>query len=74
MNEFQILFLYNCRIQQFPIPGLENRHLEFLGLLGSSHDPSTRENIPANKVIYNIYNYIFYLVIHCNCGKGLTKV
>nr|KAG5712453.1 hypothetical protein BaRGS_011427 [Batillaria attramentaria] len=33
-----------------PIPGLEGRHLEFLGLLGCAYAACSRSNIPATRV------------------------
>ncbi|KAL8608126.1 hypothetical protein ACOMHN_016581 [Nucella lapillus] len=36
--------------QKCSIPGLENRHLEFLGLYGCAYNACKRKHIPANKV------------------------
>ncbi|XP_041367990.1 protein zer-1 homolog [Gigantopelta aegis] len=41
----------NCEEQiKCSIPGLEDRHLEFLGLFGCPYDACSREHIPASKV------------------------
>ncbi len=47
-----LFYMIYCIISSKPcaIPGLEGRHLEFLGLLACPYEACSRQNIPADKV------------------------